>query len=189
MHSICRHLQEQLKRWATTCKLLNKMQIILKHFLGVKDLKRDFLFYTKTVCLQCALLTFPSHNFKGFKINIYKLAFQCARCAPSNLGKIICHLWGTFYFYKAEITLFGVKGYWTQNLALYIRMCAAGGGFISLKSSFVSHDQLLDNEFRPQAPETGEIFFKTISGYFCSYFRVEVVWARWVVLLVSHENL
>ena len=31
-----------------------------------------------------------------------KLAFQCARCAHS--GKIMVHLWGTFYFYNANIT-------------------------------------------------------------------------------------
>ena len=33
-----------------------------------------------------------------------KLAFQCAQCMPSNLGKIMFHLWRTFYFCKANIT-------------------------------------------------------------------------------------
>ena len=58
-----------------------------------------------------------------------------------NLGKIMFHLWGTFYVYKAnithlrkegdgkvkakakaKITLFGVKGYWTdgRTTSLYI---------------------------------------------------------------------
>ena len=30
-----------------------------------------------------------------FAENIYELAFHCARCAPSNLGKIVFHLWGS----------------------------------------------------------------------------------------------
>ena len=35
---------------------------------------------------------------------ILVLAFQGAPCAPSNLGKIMFHLWGTYHFYKANIT-------------------------------------------------------------------------------------
>ena len=33
-----------------------------------------------------------SESFQIFFINIQKLAFQCARCAPSNLGRIVFHL-------------------------------------------------------------------------------------------------